>query len=448
MRQEWLKIKKHLMDFYKNPLLLSFGIYTLVISLGFLIWAHIFGHIGLDFSFFKQLGAIPNSQIKLFVFEQYFLLASFFGLFFVTKNKLRGLLKNPLSLMVIALLIFSLVRLAMTFKPNPILAIRNSAFCWYLFLCLSLSFIPKISKIIETVCFFSFVTSLIIFVFTLGVFYTGMLSILMIPFVPFYPFLILALTEAKEKKLSLVIIALIGIAFGTTMATTMQRTLLVGISLPLIFVGLKSIVDNKKRFLFLRRFALWMIVIAVSAVLYPIYYADYLVNKAPVTEKVATDITEVDPLKRGETNSSGMEMFRAAMWKDAFDLFRSHPVGGIGFQDQVVYRVYDGFGKYLPNDGCLPKYPECRAPISGPHNSYINALARIGIIGVLFFILHVLVCWLLFKEGWTWTGWAIYGQMIYGAFNVGLEGPVRSFLILLAISSALAVKSKKLHGSS
>jgi O-antigen ligase len=444
MKKEWLRIKSIFNSFKQRPVLLGLALLSLALSLGLMFGDSEFAHWGLSLSALSALGSIPNSTIKLFVFEQFFLLACFISLFFIKKKDVQKFIKSPLFLIVLSLVAFSVLRLATTLKPTAVLALRNSAFAWYLILCLCLAFVPRISEIVEWVCFVSFALSFTYFAYTVVGQYVSWASLIMNPFVPFYPFLIFALSEKADSKWAYLALIFIGAAFGICYVTAFQRTLIVGMALPLAYVAFKYLRDPEMRTLLIKRAGVIFVVGLIVAITFPPLQAYSRRGRAPKpSDLVVYDFNAASPLKRGEAGAQGLERFRTMMWLDAFKLFLSKPLTGIGFQDQVVFRIYDGFGKYIPNDGCIPHYTECRAPVSGPHNSYLNAIARLGIIGGLFFVLHVLVCWLLFRRGWIWTAWAIYAQIIYATFNIGLEGPVRSFLLLLAIASALSLTKEE-----
>jgi O-antigen ligase len=149
------------------------------------------------------------------------------------------------------------------------------------------------------------------------------------------------------------------------------------------------------------------------------------------------------PLVKAASNEQGIEIFRTQLWRDAWNLFLDNPWIGIGFQKQVVYRLFVNQGMVsVPNDGKIATYGP--APISGPHNSYLNALARLGILGIGFLGLHIWALFLLWRSRLYFLFYCVFSGVVYSAFNVGLEGPVRSFILLIGLGAAALVSS---HGS-
>lgn len=142
---------------------------------------------------------------------------------------------------------------------------------------------------------------------------------------------------------------------------------------------------------------------------------------------------------------SGIESYRWEMWKDAWALFLSSPLTGIGFNRQVVFRLYEGEGTFKPNNMETLKAP----PVSGPHNSYLNALTRMGIAGALFWAMHLCMLISLWRSQEKIAFWLVWGQFFYAFLNVALEGPTRSFSLLLFLGMALSAnKTRQTHGKS
>lgn len=149
-----------------------------------------------------------------------------------------------------------------------------------------------------------------------------------------------------------------------------------------------------------------------------------------------------NPLVKSEMDATGREKFRWYQWVDAFEKFKLHPWLGIGFERQVVHRVYRYSGEFAPNDENWLNHskavaPVKVAPIAGPHNSYLNALTRMGLMGAFVLVLHALaLCYLICHHRFLMAS-IVYAHIVYSFFNVGLEGPVRSALLLLLLSVPL-----------
>ena len=147
-----------------------------------------------------------------------------------------------------------------------------------------------------------------------------------------------------------------------------------------------------------------------------------------------------NPIQKGAPNQYGVEKFRGKQWKDAWELFLNEPIFGIGFQKQVVYRVHYYNDVYVQNNSFW--FHDGRPPLSGPHNSYLNALARLGILGIGFLVLHISVGIRLWKHRYYAALSMLFAQSLYAMFNIGLENPAGNFFLLLAVAAALRIKQE------
>ena len=125
---------------------------------------------------------------------------------------------------------------------------------------------------------------------------------------------------------------------------------------------------------------------------------------------------------------------RRYMWNSAFSQWLRSPIIGIGFLPEVPSDIQPG----APNVGGYQAVGT--PPVSGPHNSYLSILTRMGVIGFILF-------------GWLMAAllrraWALIGQhpqtipdllliviplngLIHAAVNVGLESPHHCMLLWL-----------------
>jgi O-antigen ligase len=144
--------------------------------------------------------------------------------------------------------------------------------------------------------------------------------------------------------------------------------------------------------------------------------------------------------------------WRAHLWRQAWYGFTDRPWIGHGFGPRVVTTLVDG-------------KPAIYAErwISGPHNSYLTLLFRVGALGAIPLVVMLLAMafwgirsWALarFRLGFPETVSAIFlSAAAYAVFNVGLENPHNGnwFWIFLgawfAMSRSRAMPASPQHGS-
>jgi hypothetical protein len=432
------------MKLIKSPAALIFTVLSLFISFGFILFQTDFAHIGFPLSFANSLGSIDKMQIKFFIFEQYLFITCLIGLFYFRWSLFKDRLSDICTILILFILFFSSVRLLQTLRPNIIFAVRNAAFCWYLILPLLISFIPFVSESVEFIsvaslllCFLHFNVSILRVMVNLD------RQLTLLVFIGIYPFFYAAFTTSR-KWMARFLLLIMGIYFGFSFLTSFQRTMTLGMIVVLIGLFTFSKKIKISRVVILKRLVICAFFSFSAIAYYSVsrnYRQCFIDEPAPPNRLICLcqPISNANPLFRGEKGATGLERFRTEMWTDAFKIFLEKPLFGVGFQRQVVYRTYNGFGEWLDN----AKAQFERPPVAGPHNSYLNAIARLGIIGILFLILHLLVLYRLVCMQSFATAWIVYAQMVYAFFNVGLEGPVRSFIILLAIGSVMARPVKK-----
>jgi hypothetical protein len=138
---------------------------------------------------------------------------------------------------------------------------------------------------------------------------------------------------------------------------------------------------------------------------------------------------------------------RGHMWHNALDDWQNAPIFGVGFIQEVPSVILPG----LPNTGGF-EFPTA-PPISGPHNSYLSILARMGIAGMIVFILFV---------GRMFIGairvmrdspkslesilllFLLFNGAVHALFNVGFESPHRSIIMWIAAGILMAYTTKTL----
>jgi O-antigen ligase len=148
---------------------------------------------------------------------------------------------------------------------------------------------------------------------------------------------------------------------------------------------------------------------------------------------------------RPTANAASMAKVRRFWWETAARDWWSGPAGGLGFIPEVPSSIASG----LPNDWqTVRTHPEFKslAPISGPHNSYLTILARMGLVGLVLFAV-IAIQW--FRSIWPLVRgrelnlYEILVIMIpvcgaiHAALNIGLETPRNSVLLWLFAGAAI-----------
>lgn len=428
--------------------------YALFIGIGFTVFGTSLAKSGIPISPPSFLGNIQHMNIKLFTFETFFIFSFFVAVayFFKWKEKLFSIKVFSLHSIIFVVLAFSLLRLLPDLGKNPILGIRNAAFCWYLFIPI---FIWLSSVRVESLEIFARVVQLAAFL----VFFESLLAIFFqhqpqplpewIPSVGIY-FAVAYAFVSRSWMLRILILIPTGFAYGINIFDKFQRTSMLGLFLVLVGVILWNFLfqaKNRKNIIF------GALIFAASVFsgykIWPINAA-FIANLAEEKERAEIRTEVFTPFSKAEGNSAGMEKFRLYMWQDAYEKFAAQPLYGIGFQRKVVDRYYIGLGKFAENDGAheiktLKGRTKMVPAISGPHNSYLNAVARIGVVGILFVLIHAWAFFALLGHGFYGLATLVFAQGLYAFFNVGLEGPTRSALMIIAIGAALKVAPKGLN---
>lgn len=387
-----------------------------------------FSKLGIPLNITDTFGTLPYLDVKLFTTEIYFL-ALLLGSFFFFSGKITSaFLGSPLSLLLLSTIIYAFFRAIPDFKTNPLLIIRNSAFVWYLFLPLLLQSFEIRKENYERL--FWYLSSIVALV-TIG---SGLFSLFHHDvLIQWYPQIgvcavLAAALKSRNRVWPWVVSFGIGICIGATLFTKMQRTSLFGIFAVIV---LSTLWERKARILILKKVA----TIGITAC--AVFFFCFATKPQPAKVKSVKPGSVLSrSFHKAEANVSGIENFRRYMWRDAWEIFAENPIFGVGFEKQVVYRLYAGGGEFYPNDGTFPPLFQ-KPPVSGPHNSYLNALARLGIFGILVLVAHVWAFFLLIRSGYEFAAWTLFAQAIYAMFNVGLEGPTRSFSALMALALAL-----------
>jgi hypothetical protein len=422
---------------------------TFALALAFEMYGDRFGKRGISVQLPAMFGSIPNFQPKLFPMELYLAIAGVLTLAQVRRWP-RIEFWNRLTALVLFLMAFGAVRTLPDLRTNPIFVIRNCAFLWYLSLPLMIALYPITSLKWER--FFQ-VLYLVSFLYFVALFPR--------PFLEHDPTrifwfidlgLILALAyglTSASTWFSRLTLGAIGFHLGMAYFSSLQRTTIVALVSTVLLLLISPFVFSKfPRPRWLR--SAWPVAGFLVCVAAVAATRAYDAKSNAVIDKGIEAIQQATPNRKSETDTSGIEQFRSNLWRDAWHEFTGHPFVGIGFLQPVVYRVYAGQGRFFENSGSfeytsMNDFSKTTPPLSGPHNSYLNALARMGIAGAGVLLLHLICAWLFISEGYFACFFILLWQMLYAFFNVGFEGPIRSFplLVLMGVALRLAVENSR-----
>jgi hypothetical protein len=405
---------------------------TLIVNIGMILAGADFAKSGIPIHLPHSLGSSGQTSQKIFVFELYIAIISLLCLIRWRSclDQARRLWQDPWVRVTLLILILGMARAALDLSQNPLLGIRNSAFVWYLsvplllaLLNISVARLDLLSKLMAALVFYLFLVSV------------GMSIQHRNTFLNWQPYLGLYLIFAfglatVYRWWGILMLFLIGFPLGFCLLEKFQRTFLIGMAITMVLV-FGSFANLRK--IILRRLAIFLFAFMAGGAFW-LFHA----HSSRWNLGFSHSFDNLSPLTKSQEDDNGLEIFRGSMWKDALGLFREQPLVGIGFQKQVVTRVFLGGTKYLENTGDFEK--KGTPPIAGPHNSYLNALARLGILGSLFFVLHIAMARRLWKKGVYATFFILLAQIVYAFFNVGLEGPSRSSMLLMTLASAFLVR--------
>lgn len=397
-----------------------------------------FAKIGLPLSVFGiGSGAVHE---KLFVMEALIGLTGLLALvrsFYTLKQLHRSQTGLVIASLIGVFLLVSAALIALELREAPFVVIRNSSFCWYLIfpvlLFLTGLSAERLEKTIHRglLLVFAFLCAMLLITFL-----TANIGTLQRNYSPEYAMgyiIFLALTGGSAAGLTA--LATIGITVGASLADKLQRTCLVTNSCA-FFVTAYFFWSNGQPMRRLNRIWILFAAVPLGLTLYSVS-----VHFHDVLEEKFHFVVNASPFEKSSGGRLGIESFREYMWLDTIVTIKEHPLRGIGFKEQVVKRIFVGYDEqgndqFIPNSGGFEF--KNSPPISGPHNSYLNAMARMGVLpGLLLLALHLTVLWTLYRARY-WAGFfCCFGQMIYAFFNVGLEGPTRSFGLMLSIALAL-----------
>lgn len=416
---------------------LLFFLLSFTMGISYALFDTDFAKTGVSVPLPSGVGGLPGQEPKIFMMELFLIVASVIFLVHAWRYRsFRALAwRDPLWFCVVAVFVLGIIRISYDLPANPILVARNSCFVWYLFLPLA-AFHSGISVATFRCIGLAIIMSIAAF-FLAGVLidfaWFGRTTVRWLLPGGGIIGLILIFLYSPSWKLFWALLPIMSLAFGSLLYTPVNRTTLLA---QLAAIALVFIIASHRRKRAQRLLVRFIIVLLISTCASFLWGARlkqlHPVPRWPFPEK---PISIEQQVFHSEA-TDGVEFYRWEMWKDAWLLFRNSPWLGVGFERQVVFRLYEGFGKFVNNDVAQMKGP----PVSGPHNSYLNALARMGIFGSIFLAIHALMLATLFQAKEKVVFWLVWAQVFYAFFNVALEGPTRSFCLLLFLGMALGLR--------
>lgn len=425
---------------------------------GYILYGVSFAHIGIPLDLLGVTGNIPNQSIKLFVTEIVLLILGLIALPYFLRH--RPLLpKDYLFYVLLVFICWGMTRAFLLDSGPLVLRLRNSAFVWYCLAAFVVYYLPVRIQAFESM--FRVIYIVVFLLLAGSIIYENVIQ----NFLPYPPmwsasfgiYPVFAYALLSKSRLSYLVLFFIALALGIGYWAGFQRTSLVGLAATSVFILIFFYSDYRQT---LRRIFLLVLLFVVGIFAWPVKrdltnYVIGTVNAVIDKSKIPKDAKTKDlffetkaqtvdvkiggidfkinnPMQKAISTSGGFEVFRWQMWLDAWKLFTQHPWAGIGFSRQVVYKKHMADMIFVANEGEADK-----APISGPHNSYLNALARVGVAGFVLLLVHLIVAVRLLFAGHLAVFSVVVAHALYAVFNVGLEGPVRSLALIFGIGVAL-----------
>jgi len=415
---------------------------TLFMEIAYEVKADNFGKHGIPIDLPASLGGIANFQPQLFPMEIYLLWVGAITLLRFRQWPLQKFLK-PLPLFTLALMALGLLRALPDFHTNPLLVARNSAFVWYLALPVMIALYPLPSFRWET--FFRLLYFLTFVYFAVNLAYPIYMGDTRLLFWSIDLGLLFGLAYglcAPGKLGPRISLGSIGFILGLSYFSGIQRTTFVGLVLTNVMLFISSLFFSERFPVPRWRRVVWVGLGIAGGIFAVAALHAYESGTGSVVAAGKEAIANANPKRNSENTAQGLEKFRYFLWADAWNEFKEHPLVGIGMLEPVVRRVYLWNGEFMENTGSfeqVSRFDQERKspPLAGPHNSYLNAIARLGLIGLGFFLLHIFCGWYFLTRCYFACFFVLFWQMLYAFFNVSLEGPIRSFPILILVGAAL-----------
>ncbi|MCR8632409.1 O-antigen ligase family protein [Paenibacillus radicis (ex Xue et al. 2023)] len=208
----------------------------------------------------------------------------------------------------------------------------------------------------------------------------------------------------KKSKFIQIFFVMICLWFSFIIIITQTRGAWLGI---IGFIVLHLIIERKR--ISKSLLTIFLLTSVVSILLFKLGLLDSFFHRFDSINNISTDGSNIERLNR---------------WIAAFNMFKDHPIIGLGFQtyndNYFSYRDYN-YSTGLQSEMTM-----------GAHSEYLKLLAETGIIGALVFIY---IIWITLKRGFllsemmgrTFEGLVVRG-FLYGFLTYVIHGSVNNFL--------------------
>lgn len=107
-------------------------------------------------------------------------------------------------------------------------------------------------------------------------------------------------------------------------------------------------------------------------------------------------ISSTPSLKNKLTPDRIVHDCRVVIWYVSIEMIKDRPIGGFGFGREIFQKyMWNKYYQTIPEDW---KEEKCNIPFQDPHNFLLHISARLGVVGLAFFLL---IIFMAFRMGWV-----------------------------------------------
>lgn len=211
----------------------------------------------------------------------------------------------------------------------------------------------------------------------------------------------------------------------------------------------------------------WRVVLIGLTLVLSVLFVQTLVKQKEFREKIYAKIRHGDDLALSESMDDRLNPFqfrdRKVWWNRAIAQWQTSKIWGVGFNVEVpdLLRIYhwpNGVIETVKNDGKFENAPDMKSrldpqPVSGPHNSWLSVLARMGVLGfgglLAFFIVtgYRVGQFIKSRKGHFLLAEFILlmiplNSLLHATLQIGFESPRGCFLLWLFLGMVLGLPAK------